>query len=105
MINAVPAGGTPPYSFSWNTVPVQTTQIISNLLPGTYVVTLTDSTNCVIIDTVKLGADTTVLSRPGNDTTVCATNPVTLNGSASMNATVYEWFTMPGILLEPPVPL
>lgn len=99
MINAVPAGGTPPYSFSWNTVPVQTTQIISNLLPGTYVVTLTDSTNCVIIDTVKLGADTTVLSRPGNDTTVCATNPVILNGSASMNATVYEWFTMPGRIL------
>jgi gliding motility-associated-like protein len=99
VINAVPAGGVPPYSFTWNTVPPQTTQMITNLLPGTYVVTLTDSTNCVIVDTVKVAADTTVLSKPGNDTTICATNPVTLNGSASINATVYEWFSMPGRIL------
>ena len=38
-------GGTPPYSFSWNSG--QLTDDITNLGPGTYSLTITDSQNCI----------------------------------------------------------
>ena len=41
-INLSPAFGTPPYTFVWNTIPVQTTEDISGLKAGTYCVTITD---------------------------------------------------------------
>ena len=40
-------GGTPPYTYEWNTVPVQTTQTISSLSPGSYTVKVTDNNGCV----------------------------------------------------------
>jgi hypothetical protein len=41
------AGGTPPYQYSWNTVPAQTTPYAINLAAGTYQLTVTDSKGCV----------------------------------------------------------
>jgi gliding motility-associated-like protein len=40
------SGGTSPYTFVWNTNPSQTGQMISNLSPGTYQVTVTDANGC-----------------------------------------------------------
>ncbi len=40
-------GGTPPYSYSWNSTPIQTTQNLSNVIPGTYSLTITDSKGCI----------------------------------------------------------
>ena len=51
-----PQGGTPPYTYSWNTVPVQTTQTATGLCPGTYIVNFVDNTNCAS------GADTIVVA-------------------------------------------
>jgi gliding motility-associated-like protein len=48
-------GGTPPYSYSWNTNPVQTTQNLSGMLPGTYVLTVTDANNCMATYTQTIG--------------------------------------------------
>jgi gliding motility-associated-like protein len=44
------AGGIPGYSINWNTA--ATTDTLSNLCPGTYVVTVTDNGNCTIVDSV-----------------------------------------------------
>lgn len=41
-----PSGGTAPYNLVWNTTPPQTTSSITNLAPGTYTVTVTDSLGC-----------------------------------------------------------
>lgn len=41
------AGGTPPYTYEWNTDPPQYTQTISGLGIGTYQVIVTDSNSCV----------------------------------------------------------
>lgn len=49
---ATPNGGTAPYTYSWNTVPVQTTQTATGLAPGQYIVTVTDGTGCTTVDTV-----------------------------------------------------
>ncbi|MCS7074375.1 MAG: SprB repeat-containing protein, partial [Bacteroidia bacterium] len=47
ILTANPTGGTPPYSYSWNTTPVQTTPTISNIGPGTYTVTVNDANGCL----------------------------------------------------------
>ncbi len=39
-------GGTAPYSYSWNTTPVETNATIGNLSPGSYQVTVTDANGC-----------------------------------------------------------
>ncbi|HMG83124.1 MAG TPA: SprB repeat-containing protein [Ferruginibacter sp.] len=39
----VPMGGTPPYTYSWNTVPIQMNQYITNLPNGSYYCTVTDA--------------------------------------------------------------
>jgi hypothetical protein len=44
-INITVAGGTPPYNFTWSNGSV--TQNISGILPGTYTVTIVDSTACM----------------------------------------------------------
>jgi gliding motility-associated-like protein len=51
-ISIIPLGGTPPYTFQWNTG--QNTSTINNLCPGTYTVTITDSVNCKSIKTINL---------------------------------------------------
>jgi len=40
------SGGTPYYSYSWNTSPVQATQTATGLGAGTYIVTVTDANGC-----------------------------------------------------------
>ena len=45
-ITALPAGGSSPYTYSWNTSPVKTTQAISITAAGTYTVTATDAKGC-----------------------------------------------------------
>jgi gliding motility-associated-like protein len=51
---ANPNGGTPPYSYSWNTTPVQNTQTATNLSAGNYTVTITDANNCVINQNITI---------------------------------------------------
>ena len=41
-------GGTPPYTYSWNTTPPQTTKTASNIVSGTYSVTITDVNGCTL---------------------------------------------------------
>jgi hypothetical protein len=51
---AIATGGTPPYSYQWNTNPVQTTPCINNLAPCTNVtVTVTDANGSAVTVTHK----------------------------------------------------
>lgn len=45
-ISVIVSGGTGPYAYSWNTVPVQTTTVASNLAAGVYTLIVTDATGC-----------------------------------------------------------
>jgi gliding motility-associated-like protein len=49
-----PAGGVPPYTYTWNTTPAQTTPTATNLCPGTYVVTVKDAFCETVLDTVTI---------------------------------------------------
>ncbi len=48
------SGGTPSYSYSWNTAPVQTGQTATALAPGSYAVTVTDASGCSSISSVTV---------------------------------------------------
>jgi gliding motility-associated-like protein len=43
---AIPAGGTGVYTYSWNTIPVQTSVTATGLAAGTYIVTVFDGSGC-----------------------------------------------------------
>jgi PKD repeat protein len=47
--------GTPPYYYTWYTVPIQTTQTATGLTAGTYSVCVNDVYGCTACDTVTVG--------------------------------------------------
>ncbi|HXB39204.1 MAG TPA: choice-of-anchor L domain-containing protein [Bacteroidia bacterium] len=82
-------GGTAPYTYSWNTTPVQTTVTASNLGAGTFVVTVTDNGGCVSTATVTL-------VNPAPIVASVTTTPTTCSGSnGSAGATVASGGTGP----------
>ncbi len=46
IARAVASGGTAPYTYSWNTVPVQTKDTAYNLTPGKYIISVKDVNSC-----------------------------------------------------------
>jgi hypothetical protein len=73
-----PSSGTSPYTYLWNTS--ATTQTISNLVAGTYTVTVTDACNATIVKSKTL-------TQPVLAATVSGTN-ITCRGSNTGTATV-----------------
>ena len=53
-ISATASGGNGVFSYSWNTNPVQQTSVISNLSPGTYVVSVSSANACPTSTIVNL---------------------------------------------------
>jgi gliding motility-associated-like protein len=96
-------GGTPDangaYAFAWNTSPVQTDSIATNLQAlQTYTVTVTDANNCQMSDSIQI-------AHPTQLTTTMTHTPVLCYGEATGTATVtptggtlpysYTWSTTP----------
>ncbi|HBS88668.1 MAG: hypothetical protein A2W91_18680 [Bacteroidetes bacterium GWF2_38_335] len=52
---AMPAGGTPTYIYGWNDPGSQSTQVATNLCPGSYNVTVTDMNGCSATSTGTVG--------------------------------------------------
>jgi hypothetical protein len=97
-----PTGGTPPYAYQWNTNPLQVTQTASNLVAGTYVVTVTDSKGCIATST----AIVTQPAQPLSNVIGQTVQHVKCNGTATGIVTVtnpvggtppytYRWNTTP----------
>ena len=77
--NAVAEGGIPPYSYLW-TPSNQTTQYISNLLPGNYTVMVTDGNNCTSSTIIDAQVCTAVANFTWNQT---ANDQITFHGNYS----------------------
>ncbi len=76
-------GGTPTYSYNWNTSTPQLTANANNLPPGNWVLTTTDSKGCVITASVTINA------APLPSVTAVSTNILCFgqaNGSATLTA-------------------
>ncbi|MGE5356448.1 MAG: choice-of-anchor V domain-containing protein [Deltaproteobacteria bacterium] len=98
-----PSGGNPPYQVNWSTG--ATGNQVSNLSPGTYSVTVTDSTLCTITKSFIISPGGCILSATytvegpscfgGNDGTI------TINPSNTNPPVIYSWST--GISSQSPV--
>jgi len=96
-----PTGGTPSYTYSWDTNPVQTTATATGLSQGTYTVTVTDANGCQANRTFTIGQPAAPLSA----LTGGSHTDVSCNGGANGTATVeptggtpsytYTWNTSP----------
>lgn len=79
------SGGTPGYFYNWNNG--ETTEDLTGLGPGTYILTLTDNNNCSVVDTTVFEGPSITLP---NDTTICQGNTLTLQAG---NFQTYQWNT------------
>ena len=96
------AGGTEPYEYSWNTSPEQTTATASNLVAGSYVVTITDAHGCVLTKPVTINGQTSHIT---SSFATGSVNNVNCYGESTGSATVtatggtspytYLWSTLP----------
>ena len=96
-LTAVMGGGTIPYSYLWNTTPIQTTSVASGLPQGQYTVVITDAHNCkdssratvnTIYPTLQIAASVTlsVCGGPSGDAMVTGVMP-------SSPPFLYSWNT------------
>ena len=89
QLNVVVTGGTPNYTYSWNTIPVQNNSNAVFLPSGTYLLTVTDANNC--IDTIS-----ETISEPppvpvnisNTSANVCIGGSINLQASGAVN---YSW--------------
>jgi hypothetical protein len=86
--SVTPSGGIPPYSYSWSTG--QTTSSITGVGPGTYSVTVKDSTGCSTVASYSIVHDTLTISATASPTTITAGDStflqVTVNDSLSTSS-------------------
>jgi len=82
---ANPSGGTPAYTYSWNTIPAQTTATISGLSPGNYTCTITDSKGCTTTASCNVNQPSAALAvTTSSSNASCST---CCNGSATSTPT------------------
>ncbi len=85
-------GGTPPYSYIWNNG--ETTDILDNLAPNTYSVTITDANNCTLSDNIVIVENPAISIETTKVDIDCNGNG---NGAATSSATggtppfTYQW--------------
>jgi hypothetical protein len=93
-------GGTAPYTYSWTTLPIQTTATATGLTRGGYTVTVTDKNGCSIATPVVIKNTTA----PAAAITSTDANCLGQGGSATVAVTdgeapfTYEWNTVPAKL-------
>lgn len=88
----VTGAGTPPYTYNWNTIPVQTNDTARGIGAGTYTVSVTDANHCTS-DTATVTITTkniSVSASAAPSATICAGSSTTLSASGATN---YVWST------------
>ncbi|MDQ3049105.1 MAG: PKD domain-containing protein, partial [Bacteroidota bacterium] len=80
---ALGAGATPNYTYSWNTMPVQTTATATGLCEGSYICTVTDSLGCSTTITVNITEPSVVVIDPIASVIICTGGTTTLSANAT----------------------
>ena len=89
QLSVVVSGGTPNYSYSWNTIPPQNNPNAVFLSSGTYLLTVTDANNCVdTISETVLEPLPVPVNISSNSTSVCIGGSINLQASGAVS---YNW--------------
>jgi gliding motility-associated-like protein len=88
-------GGSAPYTYSWNTVPVQTTSMPLGCCDGSYTCIATDANGCTSTASVVITEPTPVVLSPVTPATICIGASTTLTTSASGGNGGYNYTWMP----------
>ena len=92
-------GGIPPYTYLWESNPVQYGQQANNLKPGFYTIVVTDNKGCSSMDGFEIKSEPVPIANAGPDATISVGDTWTLNGNLSYGVntnTVYQWQTVHG---------
>ncbi|HRH38032.1 MAG TPA: SprB repeat-containing protein, partial [Flavobacteriales bacterium] len=94
------SGGTPTYSYSWNSAPAQTTATASNLPTGSYTCTITDANGCSATANVTISgpASALIASLTASTNVLCTgnnTGSATVTASGGSGVITYSWNTTP----------
>lgn len=95
---ATPSGGTAPYTYAWNTTPVQNTDTAFGLNSGTYTVTVTDANNCTITDDITVTLPPAITFTTGADSVSCNAGTdgrAWATGAGGAGSFSYLWNTTP----------
>ncbi|MBI3500213.1 MAG: gliding motility-associated C-terminal domain-containing protein [Bacteroidetes bacterium] len=97
---ATGSGGTSPYTYSWNTSPVQNAQTATGLGIGNYVATVTDANGCTKTQTVSVTTQAPTLTAATNvlNNVKCFGNSdgnAMVNGGGGTLPYTYLWATSP----------
>ncbi len=93
-------GGTPPYTYAWNTG--ATTQDITNRCAGIYTVSITDAKGCRIErETTLINPEQRIIDL-GDDVTLCKDQTLLLDASISDANASYQWTSDNGFTANTP---
>ncbi|MFH1320919.1 MAG: gliding motility-associated C-terminal domain-containing protein [Bacteroidota bacterium] len=93
------SGGTPLYTYSWNTIPAQTAPTATGLIAGIYIVTVTDANGCDTTASVNINEPVILNANIISSTNVGCngdnTGEATVTGSGGIPPYTYSWNTIP----------
>lgn len=95
-IDVNPTAGTAPYIYSWNTSPIQVTQMATALCAGTYSVSVTDANGCTGSASATLTEPSQLTSTVSANTAICYGQSTTLTSSGSGGTPAYSFAWTPG---------
>ena len=87
---AIATGGTEPYSYLWNTLPVQTSATVTGLVAGTYMVTVTDRNGSLATLQVTIDCENS-WPTAAFTSSQSGLNTYTFVNASAANATSYAW--------------
>ena len=94
-----PSGGTPPYSYSWNTVPPQLTQTATGLCAGTYTAYCTDANGCTTSQVITITQPPALTVVTNNPPAVCSGACATITATTNGGTPGYTYLWTPGNMI------
>jgi len=96
-ITLTTSGGTAPYQYTWNTVPVQLANVATGLKTGNYSCTITDQQGCMAMVSALVtdSSDFQVQALPTSDICGKGTGSVSISTVNGIPPFTYQWNSLP----------
>jgi hypothetical protein len=89
------SGGRAPYTYNWNSTPVQTGSSATNLIAGNYTVTIADVNGCVVSNSITIVQPSQVITSSALNNTICVGQQAILSANANGGAGNYYYSWQP----------